>query len=84
MGFHTDFSAASSGNISNDKITNWDLYHLSGGAKFPVAGSEMTLGGVFAFGGGVLGDNEIGLDRDLDLSFVRSTFIVGFEFSFGG
>ncbi len=44
----------------------------------------MTVGGVVTFGDGVLGDNEIGLDRDLDVSFVRFTFIVGFEFSFGG
>jgi len=47
----TDFTAASGDPSVNATVTNWNLYHVSGGAKFSVVGSRFTLGATFSFGG---------------------------------
>jgi hypothetical protein len=84
FGFRTDFSAVNSAdNVSNDTVSRWDLYHVSGGATFTVAGSELTVGGDVAFGESQIGENDVGLERDLTTIFVRATFVLGFNFTFG-
>lgn len=51
VSFITDFSAnrndVSSNNIS---ISTWDIYHLNGGVAFSLLGTDLTLGGGFAWG----------------------------------
>ena len=84
FGFRTDFSAVNSAdNVSNDTFSRWDLYHVSGGATLTVAGNELTVGGVMAFGESQIGENDVGLDRELTSTFVRVSFVLGFNFTFG-
>ncbi len=84
FGFRTDFSAVNSAdNVSNDTVSRWDLYHVSGGATFAVAGNELTVGGVLAFGESQIGKNNVGLERELTTTFVRASFVLGFNFTFG-
>jgi hypothetical protein len=80
--FSTDFSAADEGSPSNSSFSNWDIYHLSGGSTFAVAGQELTAGIVYSFGSSPIGDNEIGLTPTLDVSYKRLTFVIGVGFIF--
>jgi hypothetical protein len=83
--FSTDFSAAAerfraqSGIAS---VANWDIYHLSGGFTFGVAGHELTLGATYSFGSSEVGENDLGLNPSLDASYRRLTFILGAGFVF--
>jgi len=81
--FHTNFTPTPSGNLSNDTVARWDIYHVSGGATISVVGSELTLGGIYAFGTAPVGSNEVGLERTLEATYTRVTFIVGFNFLLG-
>lgn len=79
----TDFNAREEESVAS--TTPFDLYHFGGGYSFAVDRSDITLGGVFAFGSS---DTKIGGGLDLvvrdsvSASFVRATFIVGFSFVF--
>jgi hypothetical protein len=46
----TDFSASTGEPDINVAVSNWNLYHVSAGAKFAFAGSRFTLGATFSFG----------------------------------
>lgn len=87
--FHTDFSAAEGGGAANVSISDWDLYHWSGGASFRVRDNRFTLGASWARGhktrpiaspvppaslpGGWLG-------TDVDIRYSKLTFLLGFVF----
>jgi hypothetical protein len=49
-GVITDKSAFEPGTATNIALSRWDLIHISGGATFNVAGSEIALGVSYAFG----------------------------------
>ncbi len=94
VSFRTDFSAADPDSPSNASVSIWDIYHLAGGATFAVAGSEFTLGGIYAFGSeptsasidlipdDVVDDPIVELRQELENTFRRITFILGFTISF--
>ena len=42
--FHTDFSASVGDPAVNVSVSDWDLYHLSGGASFRLRDNRFTLG----------------------------------------
>ena len=48
--FHTDFSASVGDPASNVAISDWDLYHFSGGVSFRVRDNRFTLGASWATG----------------------------------
>jgi hypothetical protein len=83
--FSTDRSAvaesfrAKSGIAS---VANWDIYHVSGGFTFPVAGQELTLGGTYSFGHSQIGENDLSLNPELGISYRRLTFVLGAGFLF--
>jgi hypothetical protein len=80
--FSTDFSAGPSGSRSNSTIASWDIYHLSAGSTLAVAGQEVTLGLIYSFGSSDIGENELGLNPNLGVSYRRLTFVIGVGFIF--
>ena len=89
----TDFSAAPGDPRANATATTWDLYHLTSGVKFAVAGSRFTLGATFTFGGDrrppttLIGPPENlvgeGIDTELDVKYRRVVVLLGFLFGQG-
>jgi hypothetical protein len=50
-GFVTDFTAKVKDTETNlSTASNWDVYHISAGATFPIGGSSTTLGLSYSFG----------------------------------
>ena len=85
--FHTDFSASVGG--TNVAVSDWDLYHLGGGASFRLGGNRFTLGALWATGGkdrplrSPVPPEDVpaaGLDRPVDIRYSKITFLLGFEF----
>lgn len=50
ISFITDRSANRKGIENNISISTWDIYHLNGGVAFTLLGTDLTLGGGFAWG----------------------------------
>jgi hypothetical protein len=91
LSFRSDFSAAIPPFETNATVSTWDIYHVAGGATFPVGKIEFTLGTVYAFGNDSRlreielvpdpdPDDGIVLPEDLETDFRRITFILGFSF----
>ena len=87
--FHTDFSASVGGSDANVAVSDWDLYHLSGGASLRIGGNRFTLGVLWATGGKTRPLDQpippddvpgIGLDRPVEIRYSKFTFLLGFEF----
>lgn len=87
--FHTDFSASVGDPDVNVAVSDWDLYHLSGGASFRMGDNRFTLGALWATGGKTRPVNSpvppeevpgVGLDRPVDIGYSKLTFLLGFEF----
>ena len=82
--FWTDGNAVEGESVANVSGSPFDLYHFGGGYSFLVGSSDVTLGGVVA-----LGSAETTLDLQppelesgmLNTSYMRVTFIVGFNFA---
>jgi hypothetical protein len=85
---HTDFSAATDG-ANGVAVSDWDIYHLSGGASFRIGDNRFTLGASWATGGkqrqlkplvppGVIPGS--GLDAEVDIGYSKLTFLLGFVF----
>ena len=88
LGFNTDFSSATENQAANLAYSQWDLYHIGGGATFNAMGTDFTLGTIFAFGSDVV-ENEndqtfppVGLPDGTDMKIQRITLILGFNFGF--
>jgi hypothetical protein len=80
--FSTDFTAAPVSSKSNSTIASWDIFHISAGSTFAVVGQELTAGLVYSFGSSAVGDNVLGLDPDLGMSYRRLTCVIGVGFIF--
>jgi hypothetical protein len=81
--FNTDFNATDRDGFDDVSVGEFDLYHLSGGVSINVKGSDLTLGGTYAFSTKETVRPEVGLLPDeLKLSYTRFSFIVGFDFNF--
>jgi hypothetical protein len=88
-GFVTDFTAKVKDTETNlSTASNWDVYHISAGATFPIGGSSTTLGLSYSFGSDkFLNDIDItpgtddpdNLTRETDVSFSRIKVLFGFE-----
>ncbi len=84
----TDFTASTGDPAVNIAVSNWNLYHLSGGVKFAFAGSRFTLGATYTFGGkprplpGFIPPESLpGLDdSELDIRYRRVVVLLGFLF----
>jgi len=48
--FSTDFSGSKDNSTTNLSMTNWDIYHISGGCTFKIRESQFTVGLGRAFG----------------------------------
>lgn len=86
-GFRTDFSGLDRNSSANDALTLLDIYHLSGGAIFKMGQTDLTLGGVLAFGTAPVARElaipaELQESQDVEIRYLRFTFIVGFNFVF--
>ena len=88
VGFHTDFTNATENQATNLSYSQWDLYHIGGGATFNAMGTDFTLGAIAALGNSVVqheGDQTfppIGLPDGTDMRIQRITLILGFNFGF--
>ena len=86
----TDFSAATGDPTVNISVSNWNLYHLSGGVKFAFAGSRFTLGATYSFGGksrplpSVVPPELVpGGAAEMDVNYRRLVVLLGFLFGDG-
>jgi hypothetical protein len=88
-GFVTDFTAKVKDTKTNlTTVSNWDVYHISAGASFPIAGSTTTLGVSYSFGSDKF-QNDVDITPDPndpdditrtnDVSFSRIKVLFGFE-----
>jgi hypothetical protein len=87
--FHTDFSASAGEERSNVAVSDWNLYHVSGGASFRVWGNRFTLGASWARGSkerpldSPVPPQDVpgsGLDRNVTIRYSKVTFLLGFVF----
>jgi hypothetical protein len=87
--FHTDFSASKGGVTENVAVSDWDLYHLSGGLSFRFRDNRFTLGASWAFGGkdrpleSPIPPEDVpvpALGADVSVRYSKVTFLLGFVF----
>jgi hypothetical protein len=87
--FHTDFSAAVGDPDVNVAVSDWDLYHLSGGVSFRLRDNRFTLGASWATGSQTRPlDSTVppetvpgaGLGSEVDIHYSKFTFLLGFVF----
>jgi hypothetical protein len=87
--FHTDFSAALGSARANVAVSDWDIYHLSGGVSFRIHQNSFTVGASWARGGKQRPlDTAVppetvpgaGLERTVDIHYQKLTFLLGFVF----
>jgi hypothetical protein len=87
--FHTDFSASVGSAQSNVAVSDWDLYHLSGGVSFRIHDNRFTLGASWATGGKTRPLDstispedvpDVGLGSDVEIGYSKVTFLIGFVF----
>ncbi|MBT8392312.1 MAG: hypothetical protein HKP17_09690 [Ignavibacteriaceae bacterium] len=88
-GFTTDFSAKIRNTNTNlSSAANWDVYHISAGATFPIGGSSTTLGISYSLGNDKFQndvdltpdpDNPDEIARENEVSFSRIKVLFGFE-----
>ena len=87
--FHTDFSASEGSARQNVAISDWDLYHFSGGLSFRFRDNRFTLGASWARGNTVRPlDSPVPpeqlppahLDQDVTIRYSKITFLLGFVF----
>jgi hypothetical protein len=87
--FHTDYTASEGSASSNVSISDWDLYHLSGGLSFRFRDNRFTLGASWATGSRTRPLDtpippedlpESGLGRDATIRYSKVTILLGFLF----
>jgi hypothetical protein len=87
--FHTDFSASAGDVRENVAISDWDLYHLSGGLSFRFRENRFTLGASWAWGSqdrpleSPVPPQDLpasGLGEDIAIRYSKVTVLLGFVF----
>jgi hypothetical protein len=87
--FHTDFSASSGPASQNVAVSDWDLYHVSGGVSFRVRDNRFTVGASWATGrktrpvDSPIPPSELpssSLGQDISIHYSKVTFLLGFVF----
>jgi hypothetical protein len=87
--FHTDFSASKGGVDENVAVSDWDLFHVSGGLSFRFRDNRFTLGASWAFGSkdrpleSPIPPQDVpvpALGEDVSLRYSKVTFLLGFVF----
>jgi long-subunit fatty acid transport protein len=87
--FHTDYSASTGDVRQNVAISDWDLYHFSGGMSFRFRDNRFTLGASWAVGSRNRpldtpippGDVPVpALGQDISVHYTKVTFLLGFVF----
>ncbi len=91
--FRSDFSSIPSKDADNLQISNWDLWHLSGGASFNFLDMEFTAGLQYSTGSGTserfinFNVSESGIipqeTETFDIRYRRLKAIIGFNLPFG-
>ena len=91
--FRSDFSSIPSAESDNLQISNWDLWHISGGASFTFLNMEFTSGLQYSFGSGTSErfinfnlegeESVIGESGTFDISYRRLKVILGFNLPIG-
>ena len=87
--FHTDFSASVGSASENVSVSDWNLYHWSGGLSFRFKDNRFTLGASWARGSKLRPVESpippsqlpgLGLDRNVDIRYSKITILLGFVF----
>jgi hypothetical protein len=87
--FHTDFSALEGTARANVAVSDWDLYHWSGGASFRIRDNSFTVGASWAHGGkrraleSPIPPESVpgaGVGSEVDIRYSKLTFLLGFVF----
>jgi hypothetical protein len=87
--FHTDFSASTGDVRENVAISDWDLYHFSGGMSFRFRDNRFTLGASWAVGSrkrplqSPIPPEDVpvpALGQDVSIHYSKVTFLLGFVF----
>jgi hypothetical protein len=87
--FHTDYTAAVGSARENVAISDWNLYHVSGGLSFRFRENRFTLGASWAKGSRRRPIDtpippellpESGLNRDVTIRYSKLTLLLGFLF----
>jgi hypothetical protein len=87
--FHTDFSASVGSARSNVGVSDWDIYHVSGGVSFRMGDNRFTLGASWATGGTERALESaippeavpgVPLGSEVNLGYSKLTFLLGFVF----
>ncbi len=88
-GFHSDYSARPETQEPAFPVSNWNIWHLAGGAAAGLGRSRFTLGGVVAWGSApgepipATGDPEVddglGLPAATEIRYFRLTVLIGFS-----
>jgi hypothetical protein len=85
--FRTDFS----GNVVGSKSTmsNWDIYHVTGGVRISSPKAGITLGGALSFGDSptfqrlnLADPDQVGDIAQVHVDYFRAMGILGFNFTF--
>jgi len=87
--FHTDFSASVGDASENVSVSDWNLYHFSGGLSFRFKNNRFTLGAAWARGSKSRPVDSpippqdlpnLGLDRSVEIRYSKITILLGFVF----
>ena len=87
--FHTDFSASVGSASENVSVSDWNLYHWSGGLSFRFKDNRFTLGASWARGSKSRPVDSpippaelpgLGLERNVDIRYSKITILLGFVF----
>jgi hypothetical protein len=87
--FHTDYSASAGSPSQNVAVSDWDLYHFSGGLSFRFRDNRFTLGASWARGSTTRPlDSPIppeqlpqaSLGQDVTIRYSKITILLGFVF----
>ena len=84
----TDRNGFDKDSESSVPVGDWDLYHVAGGATFTVGQSEFTTGAIVSFGNSTTSrvfqpvQPSGTSDEEIEVSYFRFAFLVGFNFAF--
>ncbi len=87
--FRTDRSGFEESSEAPVPTGDWDIYHVAGGATFTIGRSELTTGAIVSYGDSTtgrvfepFGGGQTSPDDEIQVKYLRFSFILGFNFSF--